>query len=75
MTLEELGAEYRQTAAALRERIRLVQMLPAPTQGERIAKKERLRLLAAMWRDARAMAVICERYYDKTYCRNERYRL
>lgn len=47
--------------------------LPAFTEAEAIAKTERLRLLEAMRRDVRDMAVICERYYDRSYHRNERY--
>ena len=34
-----------------------------------------LRLLEAMRRDVRDVAVICERYYDRSYRRNERYTL
>ena len=73
MTLMELAVEYRDEADALRHRIQLVEELPERTEAEAIAKAERLRLLEAMRRDVREVAVICERYYDKSYCRNERY--
>lgn len=75
MTLAELAVSYRNTQELLRHRIQLVQELPACTEAEAIAKTERLRLLEAMRRDVRDMAVICERYYDRGYRRNERYSL
>lgn len=75
MTLAELAVSYRNTQELLRHRIQLVQELPAYTEAEAIAKTERLRLLEAMRRDVRDMAVICERYYDRGYRRNERYSL
>jgi uncharacterized protein (UPF0262 family) len=71
----ELSVSYRQQADALRHRIQLVSELPARTAEERTAKIERLRLLEAMRRDVRDVAVICERYYDRSYRRNERYTL
>ena len=75
MTLLELSVSYRQQADVLRHRIQLVSELPARTAEERMMKTERLRLLEAMRRDVRDMAVICERYYDRSYRRNERYTL
>ena len=73
MTLTELAVTYRNVADTLRHRIQLVEELPAFTEAEAIAKTERLRLLEAMRRDVRDMAVVCERYYDRSYHRNERY--
>lgn len=73
MTLLELAVSYRAEADTLRHRIQLVSELPERTGKEAMAKAERLRLLEAMRRDVRDMAVICERYYDPTYRRNERY--
>lgn len=73
MTLTELAVSYRDAADALRHRIQLVAELPARTEAEAILKAERLRLLEAMRRDVRDMAVICERYYDKSYRCNGRY--
>ncbi len=73
MTLKELAVSYRHEADVLRHRIQLVSELPARTEAERLAKTERLRLLEAMRRDVRDVAVICERYYDRGYRRNERY--
>ena len=75
MTLLELSVSYREQADTLRHRIQLVSELPARTAEERMMKTERLRLLEAMRRDVRDVAVICERYYDRSYRRNERYTL
>lgn len=71
--LRELAPGYRAAAEALRLRIQLVEELPARGEAQRTAKRERLRMLQAMRRDAREVAVICERYYDRGYRRNERY--
>ena len=73
MTLTELAVSYRETADTLRRRIQLVEELPAGGGEEAIQKAERLRLLEAMRRDVRDMAVICERYYDKSYHCSGRY--
>ena len=73
MTLTELAESYRNTADVFRHRIQLVEELPARTGAEAVEKAERLRLLESMRRDVRDMAVVCERYYDKGYRRNERY--
>jgi len=66
-TLKEIAVSYRATADDLRHRIQLVQELPARTEAEALLKQERLRLLEAMRRDVRDMAVICERYYEPGY--------
>ncbi len=73
MTLTQLSVSYRQEADALRHRIQLVRELPTRSQEEEIAKLDRLRILEAMRRDVRDVAVICERYYERGYRMNERY--
>ena len=73
MTLAQLAVSYREEADALRHRIQLVRELPARTAAEEAVKQERLRILEAMRRDVRDVAVICERYYERGYRRNERY--
>ena len=72
-SLKELAVSYRSTQDALRHRIQVVEELPARTEVERGQKEERLRLLEAMRRDVREVAVICERYYERGYRPNERY--
>jgi len=73
MTLVQLSVSYRQQADVLRHRIQLVEELPARTEAEQIVKQDRLRILEAMRRDVRDVAVICERYYEPGYRMNERY--
>lgn len=73
MTLQELAVSYRNQADTLRHRIQLVSELPERTEEETIAKADRLRILEAMRRDVRDMAVICERYYEPGYRMCEKY--
>jgi len=75
MKMMEIAESYRTAADAIRHRIQVVKELPARTDEEKVQKEERLRLLEAMRRDVRDVAVICERYYEQGYRRNERYML
>lgn len=74
LSLAELGRSYRAQADALRHRIQIVEEMRARGKEAQMAKEERLRLLRAMLRDVREVAVICERYYEPGYYRPERYR-
>lgn len=75
MTLLELSAEYRAHAQALD--LRLVELRQALEQtrdeGERVLLRERILMLSTMLREARELAVLCERYYDRGYRRNVKY--
>lgn len=74
MTLLELSVDYRDHAAALKGRItQLRGTYPGLNEDERICMDARIRMLTAMWREARDLAILCERYYDRGYRRNERY--
>ena len=73
--LTELAKSYRSQADVLRHRIQLVSEIRPKNNAEAHIQKERLRLLKAMLRDTRSVAVICERYHDRSYCVNERYKL
>ena len=74
MTLFGLSIEYRAQAEVLRTRIReLRTRLPELEPDQRSTMETRLRMLTAMWREARDLAVFCERYYDRGYRRNGRY--
>ena len=77
MTLLELSKEYRAQSEALRNRILELQLLWSRTRNERLRATlaERIRILTVMRREAREIAVICERYYERGYRRNERYTL
>jgi len=75
MTLLELSVEYRAQARALDARIRHLQEQLARTQSEdeQSRLQERIRMLTIMLREARELAVLTERYYDRGYRRNARY--
>lgn len=73
MTLKEIAMNYREEADVLRHRIQLVRELEVHTEEEAIEKADRLRILEAMRRDMRDMAVICERYYQRDYHMCEKY--
>ena len=73
MTLQEIAVSYRHQADVIRHRIQLVSELPIRTEAEAMAREERLRVLEAMRRDVRDMAVICERYYEPGYRICEKY--
>lgn len=71
--LKELAKSYRYQADVVRHRIQLVsEMRPRTAAGE-AEWEERLRILTAMQRDLRDMAVICERYYQPGYRICEKY--
>lgn len=75
MTLQELSVEYRTQAGVLNARIhQLQEQLPlAATPRERSQLQERIRMLSVMYREARELAVLTERYYDRGYNRNAKY--
>lgn len=75
MTLLELSVEYRAHARTLDGRI--VQLRRdwerAMDERERCRLADRIRILSTMQREARELAVLCERYYDRGYRRNAKY--
>lgn len=76
MTLIEISVEYRAQAAVIQQRLRELQaQLPELDPDLRSAMEGRIRMLTVMWREARDLAVLCERYYDRGYRRNGKYTL
>lgn len=75
MTLMELSVEYRAHARALDLRICQLEYHLEHTQDpdERDQLQERVRMLSTMLREARELAVLTERYYDRGYRRNAKY--
>ena len=77
MTLLELSAEYRAHAQALD--LRLVELRQTLEQtrdeGERVLLRERILMLSTMLREARELAVLTQRYYERGYRRNAKYTL
>jgi hypothetical protein len=77
MTLQELSAEYRDHALALELRIRQLEARVKRTGDfdERGRLEDRIRMLAAMLREARELAVLTEHYYDRGYHRSAKYKI
>ena len=77
MTLLELSVEYRAHARALDFRICQLQAVLERTENEdqRRMLNERIHMLSTMLREARELAVLTERYYERGYRRNAKYTL
>ena len=77
MTLREMSVEYRAHARALDIRICQLQAAMDDVQDEdkRCILEERIHMLSTMLREARELAVLTERYYDRGYHRNAKYTL
>lgn len=77
MTLSELSVEYRAHAGTLNQRIGQLQdeLGRAETSRDRVLLDERIRMLSTMLREARELAVLTERYYERGYRRNAKYTL
>ena len=77
MKLEEIAVEYRDSAQLLEKRIRQLKRELSGTQDrlERIRLETRIEMLTAMFRETRDVAVVCERYYERGYCRNAKYKI
>ena len=75
MTLLEMSVEYRTQARVLRRRITDLELQRARTTdaAQRLVLEDRIRILETMWREARDLAVVTERYYDRGYWRNVKY--
>ena len=75
MTLAELSVEYRAHAHALVLRICQLEYLLDRSEDpdQRCQLQDRIRMLSTMLREARELAVLTERYYDRGYRRNAKY--
>lgn len=77
MKLNELAVSYRISAEQLAGRIAQLKQERERTEDEteRRALELRIETLTTMYRETRDVAVVCERYYERGYCRNAKYRL
>lgn len=75
MTLQELSIQYSGGAALLQGRIRALEQQADQTRDAAALRelKDRVRMLTAMWRDMREIAVLTEHYYERGHCRNAKY--
>ena len=77
MKLEELARSYRESARWLAVRIRQLkrELERAEDPLEQKNLEGRIRVLWTMYRETRDVAVVCERYYERGYCRNAKYKI
>ena len=75
MTLKELSVQYRNQADVLRVRIGELAILrdQGGPGADPCQLDARIRILTTMWREARDLAILTDRYYERGYRRNARY--
>lgn len=68
---------YRNSANSLAMRIAQLKQEWARTEDPQVRRALELRMetLTAMYRETRDVAVVCERYYERGYCRNAKYKI
>lgn len=77
MTLKDLAVSYRQSAQRLAQRIAQLRQERAHTENPEQRRQLQVRMdtLLTMYRETRDIAVVCERYYERGYCRNAKYKI
>lgn len=77
MTLRELSPQYRKQAQILRSRMKELEELfkQSTNASTRERLQGRIRTLSELYREARDLATLTERYYERGYKRNGRYTL
>lgn len=77
MTLTEISLGYQDSAEALR--LRLCELRAerrrCRTPRQVKAMDRRIRTLTPLLRQCRELAQLTEHYYERSYCRNEHYRI
>lgn len=77
MKLKELAVSYRESAQWLAGRIRQLKRELEQAEDPLVQNnlRGRIETLWAMYRETRDVAVVCERYYERGYCRNGKYKI
>ena len=77
MTLHQIAAEYRSSAALLRQRLKVLRAaLKSARDPEEIWRlKRRIAELTPLLTQCNALASLCEHYYERGYYRDEKYTL
>ena len=77
MTLFEMSASYRDSAAAIHGRIVELRGLERAQADPEAAFRLRRRIdeLTPLWREARELAALTAPYYDRSYHKHEKYTL
>lgn len=75
MTLLEMSASYRDSAAAIHGRITELRLLERAQADPEAAFRLRRRIdeLTPLWREARELAALTAHYYDRGYHKHEAY--
>ena len=77
MTLLEMSASDRASAAAIRQRMveLRIQERAQPDPEAASLLRRRIDELTPLWREARDLAVLTAHYYDRSYHKHEKYTL
>ena len=77
MTLLEMSASYRSSAAAIHGRVVELRGLERAQADPEAAFRLRRRIdeLTPLWREARELAALTAHYYDRSYHKHEKYTL
>ena len=77
MTLLEMSASYRSSAAAIHGRIVELRVLERAQDDpdESFRLRRRIDELMPLWREARELAALTAHYYDRSYHQHEKYTL
>ena len=77
MTLYELSFTYEHSADLLRARVQELRRAEKLTRdhAEKQRLRQRLAALDPLLRETRELTVLCRRYYDRSYHKNEKYTL
>ncbi len=77
MTLTQIAEGYREAAVPLRKRLRELRLAlkTAEDPEEIFHLKRRIAELTPMLTECNALAVLCQRYYERGYYRDEKYTL
>lgn len=75
MTLAEMSGLYAESAAAIRQRIAELRQSAREQDSEEESRALRRRIaeLTPLLQEARELAALTARYYDRSYHRHERY--
>ncbi len=75
MTLTQLSALYRDSAAAIAQRIKQLQgqLLEEMDEEKQFHLRQRIRELQPMLRQTRELAELTEHYYERSHARNGKY--
>ncbi len=77
MTLREISQGYQESAGTIHTRIVELRVLEKSQTDAESARQLRRRIaeLIPIWREMREIAALTNRYYDRSYHKNEKYTL